>query len=64
MNEHRSPEDLIDSRAEEWRAARTTYEERFSPVSAVQASRAFEPYPVDVLEDTIPLPAYRPQRLI
>ena len=64
MNENRSAEDLIDSRAQEWSAARTTYEERFSPVSAVQASRAFEPYPLDALEDTIPLPAYRPQRLI
>ena len=64
MSENRSAEGLIDSRAQEWKAARSTYEERFSPVSAVQASPAFEPYPLDALEDTIPLPAYRPQRLI
>lgn len=64
MNENRSAEDLIDSRAQEWRAARTTYEERFSSVSPMQASRSCQPYPLDALEDTIPLPAYRPQRLI
>lgn len=44
--------------------ARTAPNCAFAPVSAMRASRAFETPSLDLLEDTVPLASYRPERLI
>lgn len=56
-------EALIEERRTVWNAASSTYADVFSPVSAIQVSRAFDLPDIDLLEDTIPLARYRPERL-
>lgn len=56
-------EALIEERRTVWNAASSTYSDVFSPVSAIQVSRAFDLPDIDLLEDTIPLARYRPERL-
>lgn len=63
MNEIKPVETLLEERREAWSASRGTYAATFRPVSAAEASRAFDPPPVDALEDTVPLAGYRPDRL-
>jgi hypothetical protein len=56
-------EALIEERRTVWSAAGSTYSDVLRPVSAIQASHAFDLPDIDLLEDTIPLARYRPERL-
>jgi len=54
-------EELIEERREAWGTASSA--SGYSPAAEVPAGAAFDASQLDVLEDTMPLPAYRPERL-
>lgn len=60
MNSDKTFDQLIDERRRAWNPQ---VDPDLSPVPAAEVGRLFDAPPLDFLEDTMPLPPYRPERL-
>jgi len=63
MDDHKTFEELIEERRAAWNRAKSPAIDGFGPVPAAQAVNAGEDLGLGELEETRPLPAYRPERL-
>lgn len=63
MTEDMTFEEIMEERRQRWGAPAPTHSNAYTPLSAASASETFDPLSDQVMEDTVPLSRYRPDRL-